>query len=295
MIAFGIADVIYGNGVNMIKNDLKIQSLIHGDIFEQLAKYKKIDISEAREYIANMSFSEYRDLLEFITPPSGQTIGPTGPTNAPTTNATQKIGSGNLSQNATPPMPTAGTPTPNTVNNWPGKGTTPTVGMTVGLKGPNGQPVPGQISQVDPQGKGVTVKNPTTGQEEWANMDALQPISSQNSGQQTGQVVPPSGMQQQTAEDANDLVRLRELAGIKENCSAGATSAGSIAVAPAAMGNMRKRQPTDEQLKKEYEPKEAAKTIVGDTKPNQASGELSSNLAVRGKKTASRTNNGFKR
>ena len=45
----------------------------------------------------------------------------------------------------------------------------------------------------------------------------------------------------------------------------------------------------------EYVPKEAAKTIVGDTKPNQASGELSATLAANGKRTASRINNGIKR
>jgi hypothetical protein len=61
------------------------------------------------------------------------------------------------------------------------------------------------------------------------------------------------------------------------------------------MGGMRKRQPTVEVVKKEYTPKEPAKTIVGDTKPSQASGELSANLAARGKKSAGRTNNGFKR
>jgi hypothetical protein len=66
-------------------------------------------------------------------------------------------------------------------------------------------------------------------------------------------------------------------------------------VAPVAIGKVKRRQPTEEQIKKEYTPKEAAKTIIGDTKPNQASGELSANLAVRGKKTASRANNGFKR
>jgi hypothetical protein len=171
------------------------------------------------------------------------------------------------------------------------------MGMTVGLKGPNGIPVPGQVSQVDASAKGVKVKNPTTGQDEWVNMDALQPFMA--GGKPNANIQPGAGTNQQsvttTAEDAGQLTRLRELAGIKENCSAGATGAGSIAVAPAAMGSIRKRQPTDEQIKKEYTPKEAAKTIAGDTKPSQASGELSANLAARGKKSAGRINNGFKR
>ena len=89
--------------------------------------------------------------------------------------------------------------------------------------------------------------------------------------------------------------RMQQLAGIKENCSAGATGAGSIAVAPAAMGKVKRRQETNEQQPVEYTRTEAPKTIVGDTKPAQASGELSANLAARGQKTASRNKNGLRR
>lgn len=271
----------------MIKDDPKIRALMHGDLVEQLATHRKIDITEAREIVAGLSFIEYRQMVEDVTPPSGQTIGPTGSTGtstAPNTAATNA-------------------PTPSNVKSiWPGKGAPVEQGMTVGLKGPNGVPVPGSITQVDMGAKGVKVKNPTTGQEEWTNMDALEPyVANGQTPAQPGNQPPaanPAGITTTTEganDDATQLSRLRELAGIKENCSAGATGAGSIAVAPAVMGTMKKRQMTDEELKKEYVPKEAAKTIVGDTKPNQASGELSSNLAVRGKKTASRANNGFKR
>jgi hypothetical protein len=117
--------------------------------------------------------------------------------------------------------------------------------------------------------RGVQVRNPATGKMEW--MQPTEPV----------------------AED-EELNRMKKLAGIKENASCGATAAGSIASAPTSTGSVKRRQPTYEQPK-EYTPKEAPKTIVGDTKPGQASGELSSNLAVRGKKTASRTNNGFKK
>lgn len=119
--------------------------------------------------------------------------------------------------------------------------------------------------------RGVQVKNPQTGKMEW-----MKP-----SVDQSGKPV---------AED-KELARMKQLAGIVEDGSCGGISASSIAVAPKSMG---RRQPTDEKIKKEYTP-EVAKTVVGDTKPSQASGELSANLAVRGKKTASRTNNGFKR
>ena len=314
----------------MIKNDLKIQTLLHGDIVEQLARERMLTLEEARDLVSKMSFKDYRNFLEAtlqqptnsfstikptypnpaqvkqtpevpdddeqdrlsdpqlkqedITPPSGQTIGPNSQSN----------GANNPSQSNQP------TAAPGSSSSWPGKGTPPQVGMTVGLKGPNGVPVPGQISQVDISAKGVKVKNPTTGQDEWTNIDALQPFMAQNN-QQQGQNNQSNQQnmqqsQQQAMEDANDLQRLRELAGIKENCSAGATGSGSIAIAPVAVGNtIKRRPPAEESQKKEYEPRDSAKTIIGDTKPNQASGELSANLAVRGKKTASRTNNGFKR
>jgi hypothetical protein len=260
----------------MIKNDRIIKELMYGDAVYILAAERSIGLTEARLLLSQMSFSEYRNMVEAgssIVPPSGQTIGPT---------STQ---------------PPQGTGSPQKMKAiWPGKGAPVEMGMTVGLKGPSGLPVPGQVSQVDAAAKGVKVKNPTTGQEEWTNMDQLQPYMA--GGQQGQNTQPNAGAEYKpitTVEDATQLTRLRELAGIKETCSAGATGAGSIAVAPAAMGGMRKRQPTVEVVKKEYTPKEPAKTIVGDTKPSQASGELSANLAARGKKSAGRTNNGFKR
>jgi hypothetical protein len=129
---------------------------------------------------------------------------------------------------------------------------------------------------------GVKVKNPTTGKDEWMNTDQLEPFMAQ-----------PGADKAEPGQ--NDLQRLKELAGIAENCSGGATGAGAIAIAPAPMGKMKKREPTEETLKKEYTPREAAKTIAGDTKLHQASGELSATLAANGKKTASRINNGMKR
>ena len=117
---------------------------------------------------------------------------------------------------------------------------------------------------------------------------------------QPGQAAQPgaqaaAGLQAQAVSEDKALARMRQLAGIKEDGSSGASCAGGIAVAPMPMGGVKRRQPTNEQQPKEYTAKEAPKTIVGDTKPGQASGELSANLAVRGKKTASRTNNGFKK
>ncbi len=235
------------------------------------------DIDEAKRIISEMTFMDYYKILEdgtSIVPPSGNTIGPSA---------------------------TASTPggAPGSVKSiWPGKGAPPEVGMTVGLKGPNGLPVPGEISQVDQAAKGVKVKNPTTGQEEWQSLDNLQPFMANGQAAPTPGTVNSAdqqpGLPAPTTE-SSDLMRMRQLAGIRENCSAGATGAGAIAIAPAAMGKMQKRQPTDEELKKEYTRTEPAKTIVGDTKPHQASGELSATLVANGKKAAGRTNNGMKK
>lgn len=244
-----------------------------------LSETMNISIDEAREKMYAMSFKDYLNIMEAsvdITPPSGQTISPTtssvaqtGPTQQPNSSST------------------------NIKSIWPGKGAPVEVGMTVGLKGPNGLPVPGQVSQVDTGSKGAKIKNPTTGQTEWVNLDTLQPYTTAGGSTQNNNPGQPQGQIPTT--EAPELTRLRELAGIKENCSAGATGAGTIASAPAAMGSMKRRQPTDEQVKTEYTPKEAAKTIAGDTKPNQASGKLSADLSARGRKTASRINNGFKK
>jgi len=236
---------------------------LHNIIVSNLAEDRNITLEEAKKVVSGLSFAEYHKLSEAgtITPPSGNTIGPT---TTPNTSSS--------------PAPAKST--------WTGKGPI-NVGMMVGLQGPDGVPVPGEVNQVDQGARGVKIKNPTTGQDEWLNMDDVQPymVNSQNTNTQT----------QPTAEDVEGLSRLRELAGIKENCSGGATGAGAIAIAPAAMGSVKKRQPTDEELKTEYTPKHAAKTIIGDTKPNQASGKLSADLAASGKKSAGRINNGRKR
>lgn len=249
----------------MMRNDLKIRSLMYGDIVDHLAKNKNISITEARTLVSKMSFREYTAIVEVITPPSGQAIGPAASTPKQATKA-----------------PTPGTSSITSI--WPGGNAPVEKGMTVGTAGPNNTPVPGTVSQVDMQAKGVKIKNPTTGKEEWQNIDTLQPFAAQ------GQ----PGTPQTTTEDAAQLSRLRELAGIKEDASAGSISASAIAIAPTSPSTMRRRQPTDEKLKKEYTPG-SAKTIIGDTKPNQASGELSATLAANGKKTATRTRNGFRK
>lgn len=252
----------------MLTNNPKITSLAY-------------DI-KSRETIAESSFKDYvAEAGAQITPPSGQPITPTGP----------------ASNSGSTPA-TAGANGVKAI--WPGQGAPLQQGMTVGLTGPNGMPVPGQVSQVDQGASGAKVKNPTTGQEEWYNNADLQPFMAKGNG--TATTPAPSanqGVVQATTED-NDLIRLKELAGLNklgENCSAGATGAGAIAMAPAGMGGKKpiKREYTQEAKPVEYTPKTPAKTIIGDTKPTQATGKLSADLAARGQKSAGRTNNGFKR
>ena len=267
----------------MLRYNPKIIDLIYEDAIQKLADLKGITIQESRQEIAKMSFKQYFSLLEAgsnIVPPSGQPIGPS---------------SGATGSSPTQGSPTATTQGPQTAPSkaqvmWNGPGAPIEQGMTVGLKGPNGVPVPGEITQVDSSAKGVRVKNPTTGQEEWHGNDDLQQFVG-------GSTVPgatpqAAGLQQQMAED---IRRMRQLAGIAEDASGGCTGAGSVGGGvPVELGGMKRRQPVEEGPSDEYTP-DVAKTVAGDTKPNQASGRLSANLAARGKKTAARTNNGFKK
>lgn len=158
---------------------------------------------------------------------------------------------------------------------WANKNSPLTPGMTVGVNSETGVS-PMQVSQVDQAANGVKVKDPTTGKEQWLSKDDLADPTVQE-------------------ENDDDLSRILELAGISEMSSGGAVSAGAIATAPASMGSVRKRTEESGSLKKEYTRKEPPKTIIGDTKPGQASGELSANLAASGKPSASRKNAGFKR
>ena len=260
----------------MLRHNPKIAQLMYEDVVNKLVNMKGITLQEARKELSKMSFIQYMILSEAsanITPPSGQTISPS----------------------SNPVSPTATTQGPQKAPSkaqvmWAGQGSPIEQGMTVGLKGPNGIPVPGEITQVDKSANGVRVRNPTTGQEEWHGNDDLQQFVGGNTV--PGSTNQAAGLQQQQM--AEDLKRMKHLAGISEDASGGASCAGGIATAPTAMGNVKRRQAVEEGPSEEYTP-EVAKTVAGDTKPNQASGRLSANLAARGKKTAARTNNGFKK
>ena len=91
----------------------------------------------------------------------------------------------------------------------------------------------------------------------------------------------------------SDILRLQNLAGITEMGSSGAVGAGSVASVASPLGKVKRRSVTNEGPGANLAG--MPKTIVGDTKPWQAIGELSSTLAKSGKKTASRNKNGMRR
>ena len=260
----------------MLKDDPKIKELMYENAIKKLANLKGITLEESKSYISTMSFAAYVKLLEAganITPPSGQAVGQAA--GAPSMQRAQQ----SQQQNGTQSQRAQTSPQKTQVM-WAGQGTPIEQGMTVGLKDLSGKPVAGEITQVDQSANGVKVRNPTTGQEEWHGNDDLQQYT-------------PDGVQghQQMAED---IRRMKQLAGIAEDGSCGGTSAGGIATAPMPMGKMKRRTATETAPAVEYK-QGPQKTVVGDTKPNQASGKLSADLAARGQKTASRINNGMKR
>jgi len=255
----------------MIKNDPVIQNMIHGDILKKIAEEHKASPSQSKKIFGSMSFLEYiqyqtPELVaeQNITPPSGQTIGTaTGPTSTSTTN-----------------QPSAQQPKP-APKTWSGTGPLQK-GMMVTVKNMSGQagkpPMPMSVTTFDQSTGQVEVEDPT------------------RPGQKTSYNIKDIGAYATATTESAELSRLKQLAGISESCSSGATGAGNIAVAIGETGSMiRRRTTTEERWAREYTPRESAKTIVGDTKPAQASGELSANLAANGKKTASRTRNGFKK
>jgi len=243
-----------------LQNNLKIESLINENIFKKVAHQKNIPIDEAYEFIKTLSFSSYCELLETmneddITPPSGQPIGPSGSTGP----------SAQPSANSTNNQPN------NQSMSWNGKDPISN-GMTVGLKNAQtGQMTPGVVTRIDNNAKGVMVKDPTTNQEQWQNMQNISPFE-QN---------------QEMQNENTELQRLKELAGIQETCSAGATGAGSVAAGATAIGQVKRRMPKPAE-------ESGNGTVYGKIDPNAATGELSRRLADAGKKTASRKNCGKK-
>ena len=238
----------------MILNDSQIDMMINGNILDTIAERHGVDAVQARSILSEMSFLEYMSLTEnTVTPPSGQQVG----------------------------SKSSGTGTTSTAPNnkmWANPNTPITAGMTVGVKDPKGQVMPMQVSQVDQNASGVKVRDMTTGKEEWYNKEQLVTMGMTTENDDNGV----------TGEDEAELTRILELAGISEMSSAGSSCAGAIATGPTAMGATRKRSQESVSLDNEHKRETPYKSIIGDTKPAQASGQLSANLAASGKPTARR-------
>lgn len=236
----------------MILNDSQIDMMINGNILDTIAERHGVDVVQARSILSEMSFLEYMSLTEnTVTPPSGQQVG------------SKSTGTGI---------------TANTASNdkmWANPNAPITAGMTVGVKDPKGQVMPMQVSQVDQNASGVKVRDMTTGKEEWYNKDQLATMGMTTENDDNG-------------EDEAELTRILELAGISEMSSAGSSCAGAIATGPTSMGATRKRSQESVSLDNEHKRETPYKSIIGDTKPAQASGQLSANLAASGKPTARR-------
>lgn len=257
----------------MLSNDPKIKELMYENAVKKLADIKGITLAESREAISSISFKQYVELLEAgadIVPPSGQPI-------AAQQTQQQK------------PQAASKSPDKNVKAIWPGVGAPVEVGMAVGIRDIKGAPANAVVTQVDKSANGVKVKT-LQGKDEWYNMGTLQPGMATNK--------PGAPTTAPTTESKEELLRLRKLAGITETCTPGASSAANMSVGVVEMGDgntIRRQTNSEKRYTKQYTPESAPKTIIGDTKPNQASGELSARLVKRGLPTATRKNNGFKR
>lgn len=245
---------------------------------EKYSKTQGITMTESRKVISAMSFKDYLVLSEDsanIAGPSGTTIGPTGSsanTQKPTTAPTQA-----------PQQQQQEKPKANWIPGTPAK-----MGDTVGVSGkggPNAPKTPGTVTKVNPDGT-VEIMG-ADGKSSTHNVGDLGAAPMQQK-QQTQQSQPNAQTLQPGVTE--EIARMKKLAGISEDASCGATSAGAIATAPATVGKVKRRHEVDESPSLEH-PEIGNKTLAGDTKPTQASARLSANLASKRKRTATRSNN----
>lgn len=273
----------------MLSDHHKIKSLGYADIVEVLSTRYQISLAEAAEVVKDLTFSEYNALLEAsadIPSPSGQaTISP---------------------------QPSTGTSSGKDASvQWAGKGTPVQQGMAVGIKDQQtGLVTPHQVTKTDGQG-GVTVTDPKTGQAATYNEQDLQPLiskpgQSQPSTQNPNQKGIANPMPQTSAalgslmqsHDYGDqeLTRILELAGLKEDGSGGCSGAGGMGGGATTAGNIASASAPIGSLKKRYKQAEESsdKTVSGKIDPKGSSNELAQKLADRKMKSATRHHNGIR-
>lgn len=296
----------------MLSNNSHINNLMYESAIEKLSKLKNITIEESKDEIAGMTFGNYLKLLEApsnIIPPSAKPTvqGATQSTGvaAPNTRPQQNI---QPVQSARPGQPqpqgaVQSAPVQNVqANQVPPNQVPPN---TQPVNNPNALPNNGQQVQgatEDINDKPVPANNqPGTNRATNQNRRHTDvKYAPYNTGSQTpihnkqGQGGFSLDQMTQMMEDP-EIARMKKLAGIAEDASCGASSAGAIASVSAPLGKVKRRNPVEESPSLEH-PVAGKKTIIGATGPQASpSGKLSANLAARNKPTANRTNNGFKK
>ena len=266
----------------MLSNNSKIKELLYENAVSKLASIRKISLSESARAISVMSFSDYLSLLEAtadIIPPSGQQVGQQPNVVSAATTPTQP-------QLTTPPSQKTVQVVPQVQGEEQEDEVTEDTSAFSNTYN--------RGDKVDtPLGTGTIVDvSPDVNVSCKVHVKLDDPSRAGEDGKYKDTYTFTTDML--TRMQSPEIARMKQLAGIKEDSSAGASCAGAIATVATPLKGVQRRQPVDESPKQEYTPT-VAKTIIGDTKPNQATGKLSANLAAAGKKTASRNKNGLRR
>lgn len=257
----------------MIKGlESQMADSLSGKIEDRLADAKDISVAEARDAIKSSSFSDYMKLREDSTQGTQGTTGTSGEQAQSYHDGNGKISDFNvLNQGDVVNATVNGAPVPGKVLNKVGNdveveladGNTMTVSGQ-DLLGPDAE----QIKAIDAaKATGIgaatdqevdsataqAVNTPAKGQSFLSNL-----ASSAKSGFD-------KGLRDDVNKDAEEINRIRELAGIAETCTAGATGAGAIASGPSIVGDTSnsskptKRLTTQNRLKKEEKDRLKAK------------------------------------
>lgn len=242
----------------------QIQALAFERMEDYLYENFDIDKSRAFEIVRNLNFKQHRQISEYLKEHDNKSISKiineaTVDRNPSLTSGTSTSGNnkqGDLdaamaafganddNDNATPNMQQT-TKQPATPTQAPA---TPlggfNTGDTVDYTDQHGKPINGVT--VNRQLDSNTYELQTPSGKLRVHKDQIQPSandSAPNKGLSSGIGAFAKGIQKgnqlsnMESEEASELSRLRELAGIEETCSSGATGAGAVAVMPSVAGN----------------------------------------------------------
>jgi hypothetical protein len=164
-----------------------------------------------------------------------------------------------------------------------------------------------EVSKINGMGE-ISIRNPQTGKETLYTMDDLEqftklPMAARNSAHGGVQNPAPrtsaaiQNLMQSEDHSKQELTRILELAGLKEDGSGGGCSAGGMATTGATVaGNIATVAQPLGKVKKRYKGAEESSdsTVSGKIDPNAATGALAQGLADRKLKSATRKHNGIR-